>query len=96
MAQERGKTPLVVILPHDGDIRYFRQRGTWPYEHVVKQYEQAGIDFIDFGPYMVSICEQTSTPLSKFVGPTGHFNDQGNARIAEFVTEALQKRDLLP
>ena len=96
LAQERGKTPLVVILPHAEDIRYFQKTGTWPYQPVVDAYVEQDVDFIDFGPHLVSIMQPSSARLGDYVGPTAHFNDAGNACVAEFVFAALVRRQLLP
>ena len=96
LSRERGKQALVLILPHPRDFEYEKKNGEWPYRHVAEGFESEGLLFEDFGPHLIAAAEAEGRPLKSFFGPTGHYNDDGNAVLAKFVREALQNRSLVP
>lgn len=96
VAQERQKVPLVVILPHPEDFRYRLRGGEWPYRHVTHEFAEQQLPFMDFGPFLLSIAGQSEGRLKEYFGPTGHFDDEGNALIARFVLEEMRQRGLIP
>lgn len=96
LAEERGKAPLVVILPHPEDLEYFEEHGEWPYRHVVAEYERKNIPFEDFGPHLLARAQSEGSSFWKFIGRSGHYNDEGNAALAEFVIDRLAERGLVP
>jgi len=91
LAQEKNKDALIVILPHPEDFAYHEKHGEWPYQHVVEGYQQLNLPFGDFGPYLVAEAESRGSPLSEFFGPTDHYNDEGNAQVANFVHDLLRQ-----
>jgi len=96
VAHQRGKTPLVVILPHALDFTYFRDHGTWPYQTVLDGYAQSSIPYIDFGPYLLSVAKEKGVTFEMYFGATGHYNDDGNALVARFVHDWLTAKVLVP
>jgi len=96
VARQRGKTPLVVILPHALDFAYFQNRGTWPYQTVLDGYARASVPYIDFGPYLLSVAHDRGVTFEKYFGATGHYNDDGNALVARFVQDWLNAKELIP
>ena len=91
LALRRGKAPLLVILPHPLDFKYFQGHAIWPYQNVVDGYSSASIPYIDFGPYLLALAAEQGTPVETFFGPTGHYNDAGNAAVAKFVRQRLPR-----
>jgi hypothetical protein len=47
---------------------------------------------IDFGPFLLSRARQQGGNLTRYFGKTRHYNDEGNALVAEFVYGELLKR----
>lgn len=96
LAEQRGKAPLVVILPHPLDFRHFLVKGSWPYQTLLEDYAQNSIPFIDFGPYLLSVAQERGRKIEEYFGPTGHYNDEGNALVACFVNGRLTEKALVP
>jgi hypothetical protein len=96
LARQRGKSPFVVILPHPLDFKYFQKKGSWPYQTLIEDYTQKSIPFVDFGPYLLSIAQEQKKEIAQYIGPTGHYNDEGNALVARFVYDRMTERGLLP
>jgi hypothetical protein len=89
LAEQRGKSPLVVILPHPLDFRHFREKGSWPYRNLLEEYARTSIPVIDFGPYLLAIAAERGRPVDQYFGPSMHYNDEGNALVAAFVHARL-------
>jgi hypothetical protein len=96
LAHQRGKTPLVVILPHKLDFAYFQDHGTWPYQTVVDGYARSSLPYLDFGPYLASVAHDKGLTFEKYFGATGHYNDAGNALVGRFVYDWLNAKELIP
>lgn len=85
LARKRDKTPVVVILPHPDDFAYYLKKGVWPYHAIADEYHRNGIAYIDFGPFLLSAARDSARNVKEYFGPTGHYNDEGNALVARFV-----------
>jgi hypothetical protein len=94
LARKRGKTPVVVILPHPEDFAYYLKKGLWPYHTIAEEYHRNSIAFIDFGPFLLTVVQQLGTNIKDYFGPTGHYNDEGNALVARFVHNYLRENGL--
>ena len=95
LAKQRGKAPLVVILPHPLDFKHFLNKGSWPYQTLIEDYAQNSIPFIDFGPHLLSVARERGKKIEEYFGPTGHYNDEGNALVARFVHDQLTEKALV-
>ena len=95
LAEQRGKGSLVVILPHSLDFKHFLNKGSWPYQTLIEDYAQKSIPFADFGPYLLSVAQERGRKIEEYFGPTGHYNDEGNALVARFVHDQLTGRGLV-
>ncbi len=95
VAKERGKAPVIIILPHSQDFAHFQGTGTWPYQNVLDGYARHSIPYIDFGPYLLSIAKGENTSFEEYFGATGHYNDRGNALVAQFVHRWLTAEGLV-
>jgi hypothetical protein len=96
LAKQRGKAPLVVILPHPLDFKHFLNKGSWPYQTLIEDYAQNSIPFIDFGPHLLSVARERGKKIEEYFGPTTHYNDEGNALVASFVYDRLKEKTLVP
>jgi hypothetical protein len=95
LAKQRGKAPLVVILPHPLDFKHFLNKGSWPYQTLIEDYAQNSIPFIDFGPHLLSVARERGKKIEEYFGPTTHYNDEGNALVASFVYDRLKEKALV-
>lgn len=95
LAEKRGKVPVVVVLPHSGDFAHYLGKGRWPYQAISEDFTQTAIPFIDFGPYLLSVAERLGRDIEEYFGPTGHYNDEGNALVAQFVHNHLTETGLV-
>jgi hypothetical protein len=93
-ARDRGKTPVVFILPTAREIVYYRSRGQWIYQPLVSQIEKAGIPVYNLGePLLARLGEagsengDTNNVCDLFcTKPTiqgGHYTERGNALLAD-------------
>lgn len=94
LARQQGRTPLVLLLPHPADFAYFERKAAWPYHTLVEDYRRSGIAAIDFGPWLISRARRQGVPVVRYFGATHHYNDEGNALVAEFVYSELLQRGL--
>lgn len=92
LAREQGKTPLVLLLPHPADFAYFERKAVWPYHTLTEEYRRSGIAVIDFGPFLISRAKRQGVAVASYFGATRHYNDAGNALVAEVVDAGLQQR----
>jgi len=93
-ARQRGKTPLVILLANRQDIGYFHRTHTWTYANLVQALDAAHVDYIDFGPTLLSYIGDR--PIPDFFAPLGHYNDAVNKLLADTVHAALRSRNLVP
>jgi hypothetical protein len=96
LARQRGKAPLVIVLPHPLDFAYFQSHGVWPYQTVVDGFTQGSIPYIDFGPYLLASARNDGKKFENYFSATGHYNDAGNALVAQFVRDWLAAQALIP
>jgi len=85
-----------VILPHPSDFAYYTKKQIWPYDPLVREYQREKIPFLDIGPAFLASAQKGEHELEDFFGPTGHYNDRGNALVARFVYEYLQENQAMP
>jgi hypothetical protein len=96
VAHQRAKTPVVIVLPHSLDFAYFQNHSVWPYQTVLDGYARGSIPYIDFGPYLLASAKKEGKTFKNYFGATGHYNDEGNARVAQFVHDWLVAQALVP
>jgi hypothetical protein len=94
LAAKREKSPVVVILPHPEDFTYFLKKGVWPYHTMVEELRRAQVVHGDFGPFLLAAAKEAGKRVTHYFGPTGHYNDDGNALLARFVDAHLRERGL--
>ena len=93
VAKERGKAPVVVIMPTTLDIAHFRRSGRWSYRPLVEMLSRRGIGVIDIG---VQITGPAGDRRPEVLFANVHFNEEGNAAVAGIVHAGLIARGLLP
>jgi hypothetical protein len=95
LATARRKVPIVLILPHAQDLAYYFKTNRMPYHNLVEAYRREKIPFYDFGQYLAGIAKTSGRRVEEYFGETGHYNDEGNALVAEFVYNHLKHKKLV-
>jgi hypothetical protein len=93
-ARKRNERPLVLLIPHSLDLRYFQSTGRWTYQPLLEALERRDIPFIDAGPAIYA--EIATRDIQSFYAPKSHLNEEGNKFLAAFVQDALARPELIP
>lgn len=96
VAQERGQSPLPLIIPIGSDFEYFVRTGEWVFQPLIDELSERGVEAFNAGPGMVERLEEGRDPC-EFVTTScsGHFNEEGYALLAETVHAELGRRGYL-
>ena len=87
VATQRGKRVMVVMLPDEGTILYYRRVGAWAYADLAKAIAASGISVLNLGETFEDHLKQRD-PAELF-DPTLHYNDEGYRILAEATERAL-------
>jgi len=93
-AIERGKVPVVTIIPTGKDLLYFLEHSVWPYERLISELSLRGISMFNFGEKIMSHINNND-PCVLFDNCFAHYNEEGNKMIAKIAYELLLERQLL-
>lgn len=93
-ARTRKQMPFVVVFANEPDIHYFRKAGRFPCANLVEDLESRGIHVLDFGAQLErSTRDRELHPLFM---PRGHYGEEINRMLAEFVRDNLVGADGRP
>ena len=87
-AERRGQLPIVTVIPTCGDLKYRQQHESFPYHTLTDYATSRGYNLIDFGESLRHRLNGVD-PKSLCIPGNGHFNEKGNAYLAEFAYEYL-------
>lgn len=87
VCRERGRTPLVLLLPTGRDLQHFRQHGRWIHAPLAEALTQDGHVLDVAVGFARSIAPERFESL--YVAPSRHMNATGNAMLAELVAERI-------
>lgn len=93
-ARERGKLPVITIIPTGVDLLYFQAHGAWPYETLISELTLHDIGVFNFGEEILARIDN-GNPCMLFADCSGHYNAKGNRIIAEIAHDLLKRRGLL-
>lgn len=87
-ADARWQIPVVTAIPTCDDLKYFRARGVFPYDPLVKSISAQSIRHIDFG---VRIAERIrgAPPENFYASCSAHFNAAGYRLLADIAFDYL-------
>lgn len=87
VCRERGRTPLILLLPTGRDLQHFRQHGRWVHAPLAEANAQ------DRHVLDVAAAFARRVPPERFeslyVAPSRHMNATGNALLADLVAERI-------
>lgn len=93
-AVERGKVPVVTIIPTGFDLLFFREHGVWPYDSLIDELSRHGISAFNFGTGIMKHINN-SDPCLLFDNCSAHYNEEGYKMLADVAYELLRERQLL-
>lgn len=97
VAEERGKVPLLFVLPNMEDFVYFQYSKTWVYSPLVEAAKKKGYTLYNLGPLLLKKL-RSSDKMEDFFssdGKTGHYSSKGKKVLAEVVRDILQDQRLI-
>jgi hypothetical protein len=84
-----GRTPVVIIIPAGLDLQYYAKHGRWVYQPLLDRLQDADVNAFDTGPgIMNAVGSRDPCELLDKCG--GHYNDEGNAVLAQIVFNRLR------
>jgi hypothetical protein len=92
-ALERGKIPLLTVIPTGLSLLHYQEYGVWPYQTLIDSLEDADLQVLNFGEGMM-MCLDGKDPCSLFDNCSAHYNEEGYAMLAEITYEELQRRGI--
>lgn len=93
IARERGKRPMLQILPTGLDMIEYQETGEWPYAPLLERAAELGLDVVDHGSRLMTLVGE-GDPCQLYLACNNHMNPKGNAMLARQVAAALEERRL--
>ena len=94
-ALDRGQIPVVTVIPTGLDLIYYNKYGLWPYQNLLDQLAENGVDVFNFGNGVIERLGDQD-PCTLFDDCSAHYNEQGYRYIAEIAFAELTARGLTP
>jgi hypothetical protein len=92
-ATARGQHPVIMIFATKGDLDFYRRYGRWTYESLLTLLREQDLPYLNFGDHLASRFE--GRDLAEIFKPKGHYNEELNREVAEFVHRHLEESGLL-
>lgn len=89
VCRERGRTPLILLLPTGRDLQHFRQHGRWIHAPLAEALAQDPHVLDVAGGFARSVAPDRFESL--YVAPSRHMNAAGNALLADLVAERIRQ-----
>jgi len=91
--EAEGAVPVIVLFPHEGDLRRFKRSGTRTYAALIEHFRARGYRFIDMLDGITRY-ESIKGDKSMFVKSRGHYSRPGNEMVARTVLDYLREQGL--
>jgi hypothetical protein len=93
-ASEKGKIPVTMIIPTGYDLRFYKEKGQWPYQNLINSLHEHGITPINAGDSIMDYLKGRN-PCELFTLCHAHYNEEGYRVIATIVYEYLTIKENL-
>jgi len=92
-AQQRQQQPVIVFFANDSDMKVYRKTQQWTYQNLLNALDKLQIPYLNFGTTLVErIGQQSSDDFFK----NGHYNEQVNQWVADFMYAKLKDKVIMP
>jgi len=90
-SHRRGQKPMVLLIPDEKDLRWFRDHGTLPFAELAKRLRHTGIIVPEIAESLYKdLGSRDPCELFTHCGG-GHFNPEGYKKLAEIVFSKLKE-----
>ena len=93
-AQERGKVPVVTVIPTGLDLVWFEEHQVWVYQNLLDRLSKRNIPVLNYGESIMQRLGDRD-PCSLFRTCNSHFNEEGYEMLADISYEYLKANDLI-
>lgn len=92
-SKSKGLIPIVTVFPTCKDLKFFEKNNKFPYENLINMFKRENYKFIDFGGKFVN---KSNGNFNKYFQTcSGHYNEKGEALVAQIIFEYLKDNKLL-
>lgn len=92
-SKSKGLIPIVTVFPTCKDLKFFEKNNKFPYENLINMFKRENYKFIDFGGKFVN---KSNGNFNKYFQEcSGHYNEKGEALVAQIIFEYLKDNKLL-
>lgn len=93
-AQQRGKAPVILIVPTSRDIYYYATHGTWTYASLMRQLTGDDIPYYNVGDYIARSLGNSKLSERQFLcsyfctekaTQSGHYTETGHLLLSKIV-----------
>jgi lysophospholipase L1-like esterase len=92
-ARQRGKQPLILVIPTQFDVLEYRQTGKWVYQPLIDLMVKKKLEFVDAGPRILKYLGDG--PVETLYDPKtqNHLSEAGNRLLAKIVYDHLRQQN---
>jgi hypothetical protein len=83
-SRERGRVPIVTVIPTGRDLQWFKLHGRWPYQPLLDLASERTVKILNVGEYLIAKLGERD-PSLLFADISAHFNSYGYRLVAEAV-----------
>jgi hypothetical protein len=91
-AESRGKRAVVLLLPTGSGLKHYERKGAWTFQPLIDLLEERGIAVGNLGEDLLDRVDAREHCRLKTKPDIcqGHYNEEGNALLAEIVNQRLE------
>ena len=89
-ALSRNQRPIIILLPTRHDLAWFEKTGEWTYANLIEELEAAGVEFLEFGSYLMDRTQGMNREL--LFKPQGHYDEYLNELLGDFVFSEIEQK----
>jgi lysophospholipase L1-like esterase len=82
-AKQRSKDPVIIIFATGADLRFYQKNRKWTYHNLMEALDAVHIPYLNFGQHLLEYMGKRD--LGEIFTTDGHYNEEGNQVVADFV-----------
>ena len=92
-SKSKGLKPIITVFPTCKDLMFYEKNNKLPYENLINMFKEKNYNFIDLG---VKFINKSKGNFNKYFQEcSGHYNEKGDALVAQIIFEYLKDNKLL-